>query len=774
MSNEQMSDESNEQIPPEYDTDSTTYSMTSPSDEVSLSDETSQMLNASRPLKTPHLLKTSNALEAFYVGKILQVEKDSVPLQLVTDDPLLRPYLKTAWLRGFVEERLGISIKPETKSEKAEAKSDNTTSPKLLEGETKLHLPDASLARHIALFGSSGSGKSRLAFHLLQKQLEAGYSAVALDPKPDTIEHLLALAKAAGLRPEQITLLVPTDPENVVGWNPLDYVAFGLPVAQVVGAFVSIIEQGASSWGPRLREVLVNALTVISARRLSLFEVVQFLRREEYRVGLLEEMCRDGYRAYSFEDGIAIRESVEYFQRDFTSWSKGERVAATGPVLNKLSELLRLPFLRAMLCAKESTLDLADCWQEQRFLIVHLDRTVLGDEGVRLLGGLICWQLYQTAMRVEGPVPVILSLDEMGVGVQFIGKAVYEILAIARSRKLRLLLACQFLDQLGDDLRTALISTTGVRVFFRLGYPDAKLVASSLGAGTGESIQKVSLEAGRVDTVAQIPHRIVDEWGRPVALTAVAWEVWKQFVGSSPVADAPVQILLKLAGVSGTSRLYVIAQGEKYTEKEAIKSRKEAVEIRQFLTGIRPYMLPDPLAKEKEEPSIGYWIQGPAPLFLMIRFPRPRLQVMVKQTESERSQHWLRMLQDLPVQQAVFQMAEVSCTAKVLDVPDIDKGDVPKYIEQIRKRTNMCGTARANSREETENWRRGEVDRISQGLPPISQGLPRIDTPRIPLEPLNSPDDLSAPPHDVSSDLPRLPTNREEKEPQESDDKSIW
>jgi hypothetical protein len=239
------------------------------------------------------------------------------------------------------------------------------------------------------------------------------------------------------------------------------------------------------------------------------------------------------------------------------------------------------------------------------------------------------------------------------------------------------------------------------------------------------------------------------------------------------VPDMPLQILLKLASISGTSRLYVVPLGEKYSEKEAIKSRKEAIEIRQFLTGIRPYRLPDPLAKEKEEPSIGYWIQGPAPLYLMIRFPRPRLQVMVKQTESERSQHWLRMLQDLPVQQAVFQMAEVSCTAKVLDVPDIDKGDVPKYIEQIRRRARGHDSARVSSREErvssreeTENWRRGEIDRISQGLPPISQ---------VPPQPLNFP-------NDIPTDLPRLPINRKEKGLEESkgkgveepDDQSIW
>jgi hypothetical protein len=650
--------------------------------------------------RTNQRARQTNKIEEFLVGRVLRTQENDAPLELVTDEPLFRPYLKTSWLHGFVEERLGISPKQ---------KSENSSPSEFLVG-ANFALPDDSLARHVALFGSSGSGKSRLAFHLLQEQLKVGYSAVALDPKPDTIEHLLALAKAAGLRPEQITLLVPTDAENAVGWNPLDYVVSGLPVAQVVGAFVSILEQGATSWGPRLREVLVNALTVISAKRLSLFEVVQFLRREDYRVGLLNEITCAGYGSYSFEDALTVREATEYFLRDFAGWSKSERVSATGPVLNKLSELLRVPFLRAMLCAKESVLDLAAIWQEPRFIIVHLDRTVLGDEGVRLLGGLICWQLYQTAMRVEGPVPVILSLDEMGVGVQFIGKAVCEILAIARSRKLRLLLACQFLDQLGEELRTALLSTTGIRVFFRLGYPDAKLVAASLGAGTGESIQKVSLEVGKGDTIAQIPHRILDAWGRQVALTPVAWEALREFTHHSTLADADISGLNSLALLSGANRLYVFPYGKS-------NSPKQAVELGKYITGLSPYKTPLPWEEETNEP-IGYWIKGPSPLFLMIRLPRPRFQVVAKQTESERSQKWLRMLMDLPVQQAVVQMAGVSCTIKVLNVPDVNKKQVPQYVEQIRKVGQGSDLKKVRHlREETENWRRGEIERVASGIP---------------------------------------------------------
>ena len=54
------------------------------------------------------------------------------------------------------------------------------------------------LARHACVCGATGSGKTRLALHLLAEQLKAGCSVVMLDPKAETVRHLMQLAYRGG------------------------------------------------------------------------------------------------------------------------------------------------------------------------------------------------------------------------------------------------------------------------------------------------------------------------------------------------------------------------------------------------------------------------------------------------------------------------------------------------------------------------------------------------------------------------------------------------
>lgn len=648
--------------------------------------------------ETVHDSHSKGLPDAIPLGTIVRRIEGHERLSLTSDDPKIVPHLDSVWLDAFVRERL--EIKPEDpvkdKQDKADAKAASGDSA----------VPFSMLQRHAVLFGGSGSGKTRLALHLISEQLQRGCSVVAMDPKPDTIEHLLACAQAAGITARQITLLAPQESERgVPGWNPLDYVYAQLPIAQIVGDFVSILEQSATSWGPRLREVLVNGLTIIASQRLTLFELVRFLQREDYRLGLLREVEEAGYKGYSSFDALTVREAVEYFTHEVAGWTKSERASAIAPVLNKVRELLRVPFLRAMLGTRQSELDFSRLWQQQELVFVHLDRTALGDEGLKLLGGLLVWQLYRTAMRVEGKTPVLLSLDELGVGEQFIGKAATEILAIARSRNLRVLVACQHLEQLTDELRSSLLTNTAFRAFFRLGVADARVIASSLAAGTGETLARIDLEPGKGDLIVEIPHPVVDGHGQPLRLSEDAWIAFQKYL-SENYQHGAVVALNTLAALSGVRRLYVLPPGG-----------APPVEMGKYLKSLDPYPALNAWDSGKGNVAIGFVVRGPAPLTMGIRFPRFKLTVTSKRTETERQQQWIRLLLDLPVQHAVAWTGDASPPiVKVLPVPDANQNPaaLAGFTSAILSRF-----AGQKDLDATEEYRRGEVVRVALGKPPV-------------------------------------------------------
>ena len=127
------------------------------------------------------------------LGNLL-ASPDEEPLVLWTDDPDLLPHVGRPWLRAYAAATLGADLpKPPAP------------------GGNGLEVSASAfcLDRHACLFGASGSGKSRLALHLITEQVRRGCSVVAFDPKRETVARLLQCVQDAGLPPERIVLLDP-------------------------------------------------------------------------------------------------------------------------------------------------------------------------------------------------------------------------------------------------------------------------------------------------------------------------------------------------------------------------------------------------------------------------------------------------------------------------------------------------------------------------------------------------------------------------------------
>ncbi len=614
-------------------------------------------------------------------------EGEGASLRFLCDAPELERHVGRPWLRAWAAERLDIPM---------EAVAGGREAPS---GSAKVGMD--LLARHACVCGATGSGKTRLALHLLAEQIRAGCSVVMLDPKAETVRHLMQLAFAAGMAPEQVTVLSPfLAGAGAPGWNPLDARASGVPPSQAAADVVSVLERSTSSWGPRMGDLLTNALIVIASHGLSLFELARLLQRDDYREALLRQSLPDELKTVGHDaahdsiayDHVAYEEARDYFTREFAAWSKSERASAVAPVLNKFRELLRSPFLRSLLCARRTTLHLGALWHRPGLVLVHLDSASLGDEGVRMLGGLLAHQLLRTAMRSDGPVPVVLALDEMGVSEEFVGGAAAKILAIARSRGLRLLVACQHLAQLSDGLRAALLANTAVQAFFRLGYADARLVASSLSAGTGERVSRIAVDVAKRDADgfpeawAETRHTVRDGRGEPIALSEPARQAFWHLANK---ADGPAQVegLRRLARVSGTCRLYVHAA-----------DTKSPLELTRYVKGLAP-----------DE----YRLEGSAPIRLVVTFPRPRLSVLSRETEAERERLWCRTLTQLPVRQAVLRVASgMAGTVQVVEVAD------PSSLPGFERYLSAAVAGNGQSAREIEKalaWRRDEVERVASG-----------------------------------------------------------
>lgn len=634
-----------------------------------------------------------------------------------TDDAELRPHADRAWMRAYASAHSGIAAQQNVESKKG-----------------NFVAPEWALERHTCLFGATGGGKSRLALHLVSDHLRQGGSALVLDPKPQTIAHLLDRCRMAGMEPEQIVVLDPADPASgIPGWNPL---ITGLPPAQAAADLVSTLKQDSEGWGPRLSDILISALVLLSAHQLSLFELPRLLNRKDYRMALLRLPFPDSaqtqfqsIKAKTPSFGrAAVTEAYDFFAHEFSTWAQSERAGAISPVLRRVRALLGSDYLQPLLCAQHNTLDLATLWQRPSVVLVHLDRTTLGDDGARLLGGLLAHQIYRTALRSPGPVPVLLALDELGAQERFIGSALIDIVTVGRSQNLRLLAATQHLAGLSTELREALLANAGVQASFQTGYDDARLLGSSYAVGAEETLSHASATVAARDRHTGLAeyttwrHLIRDGNGHALRLSKSAWEEVRRVDSIAPPGEAAaLERVQSLAASAGATRLFVHAA-----------DTEQPIALSVYLRGV---------------PEEDYWFDGPAPLELVVSFPRPKFTNIKHGSASDLAARWTRDIHQLPTQHAAVRVR--GSEPEIIRILNVEASDGTVTNPDW---TSAARAARTQSVEEIENvavWRSAQVERIAAGQEEIHENTPiansvsstaRVDQtiPAVPSAPTNT------------------------------------
>ena len=135
-------------------------------------------------------------------------------------------------------------------------------------------------------------------------------------------------------------------------------------------------------------------------------------------------------------------------------------------------------------------------------------------------------------------------------------------------------------------------------------------------------------------------HPILDPDGELLRLDKKNYESLGLMLRGSAIS--PLLVVDELAMQSGIERLYV-----------RTCDTGEAVELGQYVAGI---------------PQSDYFITGPD-LHLVVRFPRPRMSGLERFTDADLSQRWVRAIQDLKTQHAVFN--EVGTAPEVIRVADV-------------------------------------------------------------------------------------------------------
>jgi hypothetical protein len=327
-------------------------------------------------------------------------------------------------------------------------------------------LSDRQRATHTYVIGQSGTGKSRALESWILQDVRAGHGVGVIDPHGDLYHNLVArIARLPG-QAARVVLFDPLDPDWLVGFNPLQPVE-GVASERLATYLTDVIIK---VWklkpeeAPRMLWLLTNSLLALIELRLTLLDLPRWLLDADYRDELLPRLRHEAVR--------------RYFLDEYPHSPSGMHQWAT-PILNKLGQLLFDPDLR-LIFSSPSTLDFRRMMDEQLVLLVNAPKGILGEGLSALLAAFVVAHIQKAALaRADGQErkPFYLYLDEFQ---NYTTDNIQDILSESRKYALSLTLAHQYLKQLPESLRAAVLNTAGTIASFRLGYGDGQVLAREI------------------------------------------------------------------------------------------------------------------------------------------------------------------------------------------------------------------------------------------------------------------------------------------------------
>lgn len=327
------------------------------------------------------------------------------------------------------------------------------------------YLPAEDRSTHIYVLGSSGVGKSKGMATWILEDIHGGQGCGVIDPHGDLINDIVGNLKNF----QNVILVEMTDPDNIIGFNPLEQQTGIDPYTQTL----ELIEVFRKIWNlsddktPRLIEILRNAVLTLIEAGGTMLDIEPLLTNEQFRI---EKMKHVTYEAVD-----------TFWHYRFEKWDEKDRIANIESTLNKVSSFTSDPRIRLMLSAKKSTIDFRQIMDEEKTVLVNLAKGVLRSNSF-LLGALFVAKIQMAAMsRVDlSPSerkPFYLYVDEFQ---NYATLSFAEIMSEARKYGLSLVLAHQSLVQLDRQLRDIILANAKNFVVYRCDRQDAELIVKYL------------------------------------------------------------------------------------------------------------------------------------------------------------------------------------------------------------------------------------------------------------------------------------------------------
>jgi len=314
------------------------------------------------------------------------------------------------------------------------------------------------------IIGKTGTGKTTLIENMIISDIKAGNGLALIDPHGDLAEHLLNFIPKR--RIEETIYFNPSDLDYPIAFNPLEKVDRDHHHLVASGLISALKKIWYEFWGPRMEHILRNAiLALLDYPNSTLLDIPVILVDKDFRKKVLERVRNSQVR--------------DFWLTEFERYSSYFRSEAISPIQNKIGQFIVSPLIRNIVGQAQSSIDFRKIIDEGKILIVNLSKGKIGEDNCALLGAMIVTKIQLAALS-RGDIPewkrkpFYLYVDEIQ---NFLTLSFADILSEARKYGLNLVLAHQYIEQLDEKMKAAILGNVGTIISFRIGAEDAKYLA---------------------------------------------------------------------------------------------------------------------------------------------------------------------------------------------------------------------------------------------------------------------------------------------------------
>jgi hypothetical protein len=319
--------------------------------------------------------------------------------------------------------------------------------------------------RHMYVIGKTGMGKSTLLENLAIQDINNGEGVCVIDPHGSMAEKLLDYIPESRIK--DVVYFAPFDGDNPIGLNVLEKVSPDKRYLVANGIMAAFKKLFKDQFSARMEYILNNIiLALLENDGQSLLGVNRMLTDKDYRKQIVSNVTDPTVK--------------DFWEKEYANYTDRFAAEAAPAIQNKVGQFVANPLIRNIIGQQKTAFDIRELMDNKKILIVNLSKGKVGEGNANLIGSLLITKIYLAAMsradvgpyELEKLPPFYFYVDEFQ---NFANESFASILSEARKYNLALTVAHQYVEQMEDEVKSAIFGNVGTMVVFRVGATDAEI-----------------------------------------------------------------------------------------------------------------------------------------------------------------------------------------------------------------------------------------------------------------------------------------------------------